>query len=201
MDMFCLCPHRGPRTLHTETLISMMMNTGDSLEYQLTGISSSRAYRLAGVSQVPECDCWICQDTSSLPLAHPKFSKSRDHLSQGQVRDCPLSALPTSAPHTVQLFRGVTCVGLPWWSRSQKSTLHSLRRTLAWSLVREDPTCLGMWALTSLTGTKPVCPDHWAYMGPRAHAPQQEKPLRCKALASQREKAHAQQPRPSTPPK
>ena len=86
MDMFCLFPHRGPRTLLTETLISMMMNSGDGPEYQLAGVSSFQDHKLAGVSQVPECDCWICQDTSSLCLAHPKFSKSQDHLSQGQAR-------------------------------------------------------------------------------------------------------------------
>ena len=125
MDMFCLCPHQGPRTLLTETLISMMMNIGDSPKYQLAGISSSWARRLAGVSRVPECDCWFCQDTSSPSLAHPQFSKSRDHLSQGQVRDCPQSASPISAPHTAQLFRGVIPPGLPWWSMGQKSTLYS----------------------------------------------------------------------------
>ena len=50
------------------------------------------------------------------------------------------------------------------------------------ALVREDPTCRG--------ATKPVHHNYWARV-PRAHAPQQEKPLQWEARAPQQRVAPA----------
>ena len=80
----------------------------------------------------------------------------------------------------------------------QKLRIHlPMQGTQVWFLIQEDPTCC--------RATKPVHHNYWAHM-PRAHVPQEEKPLHWEAWAtqaerspcsSQLEEAHTQQRRPS----
>lgn len=60
--------------------------------------------------------------------------------------------------------------------------------TLAWPLVRGDPTC---------QGAKPTSPSYWAG-APRAHTLQQEEPAQWETQVPQLEKTHMQHWRPST---
>ena len=53
-----------------------------------------------------------------------------------------------------------------------------MQGTQVWFLIQEDPTCR--------RATKPVHHNYWAHM-PRAHVPQEEKPRRWEAWATQAE--------------